>query len=266
MRFFDSHAHYWDARFAPDRDELLRRLFSESVDAIINVGTSPATSRMAVEQARQYPHMYTALGIHPTDCADLADQPEKPLCEIQALLSDPASRAVAVGEIGLDYHWEPFDKEKQQRYFCAQMELARALKLPVVVHDRDAHGDCFEIVCRYPDVTGVFHSYSGSAEMALDLIRRGWYISFSGTISFTNARRVREVASVLPHDRVLIETDAPYLTPHPHRGERNHSGYLPYTCAALAEAWGCSQLETAQITARNAAALFGVPLAAQTDD
>jgi TatD DNase family protein len=175
------------------------------------------------------------------------------------MLLNPENKGVAVGEIGLDYYWEPFDSEKQKRYFCAQMELAQELRLPVVIHDREAHGDCFDIVCRYPNVTGVFHSYSGSPEMAIELVKRGWYISFSGTISFTNARRVREVASVLPHDRVLIETDAPYLTPHPHRGKRNDSGYLSYTCKALADVWGMEEDDVARITYQNAATLFGIP-------
>ncbi|MGN1207527.1 MAG: TatD family hydrolase, partial [Eubacteriales bacterium] len=177
----------------------------------------------------------------------------------RALLTDPANKAVAVGEIGLDYHYEGYDKRLQEEYFSRQMALAEELGLPVVIHDREAHGDCFEMVCRYPRVTGVFHSYSGSAEMAKDLIRRGWYISFSGTVTFKNAPRVREVAASLPHERVLIETDAPYLAPHPYRGQCNHSGYVRYTCAALAEVWGLTPDETANITCENARRLFRLP-------
>lgn len=259
MQYFDSHAHYYDEKLIHKSKELLPELFASSVCGIVNVGTSPETSRMAVEQARLYPHMYTVLGIHPTDCEALDDHPSGPVAEIEAMLRDPGSRAVGIGETGLDYYWEPYNQEKQKAYFRAQMELARTLGMPVVVHDREAHGDCFGIVCEYPEVRGVFHSYSGSTEMAKDLIRRGWYVSFSGVLTFQNARRVREVAAAMPHDRVLIETDAPYLTPHPHRGECNHSGYLVYTCAALAAAWGISEEETAALTRRNAEELFGIP-------
>jgi TatD DNase family protein len=259
MKYFDSHAHYWDDRFGEEGESLLNNLFATSVAGIVNVGTSPLTCQTTIAQARKYPHMYTALGIHPSDAAELPDDPTSLVAQIREMLLNPENKGVAVGEIGLDYYWEPFDKEKQKRYFCAQMELAQELRLPVVIHDREAHGDCFDIVCRYPNVTGVFHSYSGSPEMAIELVKRGWYISFSGTISFTNARRVREVASVLPHDRVLIETDAPYLTPHPHRGKRNDSGYLSYTCKALADVWGMEEDDVARITYQNAATLFGIP-------
>lgn len=261
MMYFDSHAHYWDDRFLEDGEALLEELLATSVAGIINVGTSPDTCRIALQQAEKHPHMYTALGIHPTDAADLPDDPSVAVAEIREMILSSKGKTVAIGEIGLDYYWEPYDKEKQQAYFHAQMKLAQELRLPVVIHDREAHGDCYDIICQYPDVIGVFHSYSGSTEMALELIKRGWYISFSGTISFTNARRVKEVAEHLPHDRVLIETDAPYLTPHPHRGKRNHSGYLPFTCKALADAWGISEEETARITLQNTVELFGIPSA-----
>ncbi len=258
MRLFDSHAHYFDPKLADKSEELLAELFAHSLVGIVNVGTSPETSRLAIAQAQRHAGMYTALGIHPTDAADLVRSPEEEVAEIRAMLTDPASRAVAVGEIGLDYYWQPYDKDLQKKYFRLQMALARELRLPVVIHDREAHGDCFEIACEFPDVRGVFHSYSGSAEMARDLVRRGWYISFSGTLTFKNAQRVREVAAALPHDRVLIETDAPYLTPHPHRGELNHSGYMELTCVALAEVWGLPVEETAHITTENAVRFFGL--------
>ena len=256
---FDSHSHYWDEKLKGQADTALTAFFRDGGAGVINIGTSPETSRLAAEQAKRYPGMYTALGIHPTDAATLTVSPQEAVGEIRSLLLDPANRAVAVGEIGLDYYWEPYDRELQKDYFARQMELAGELGLPVVVHDREAHGDSFEMACRYPGVIGVFHSYSGSAEMALDLIRRGWYISFSGTLTFKNAHRVREVAAVLPHDRVLIETDAPYLTPHPYRGACNHSGYLIYTCNALAQAWGISPEEAARLTFVNACRLFRLP-------
>ncbi len=258
MRVFDSHAHYWDEKLKDQSEGLLTELFTHSLVGVVNVGTSPETSRTAIAQAQEHAQMYTALGIHPTDAASLAGTPEENVAEIRALLADSASRVVAVGEIGLDYYWEPYDKELQKTYFRMQMALAEELGLPVVIHDREAHGDCFEIACEFPHVRGVFHSYSGSLEMAQDLVRRGWYISFSGTLTFKNAHRVREVAEGLPHDRVLIETDAPYLTPHPHRGELNHSGYLDLTCAVLAEVWGVSPEEAGRITTENAIRFFGL--------
>ena len=172
------------------------------------------------------------------------------------MLADKKVRAV--GEIGLDYHYPDTDKERQSKWLEAQLTLAEELDIPVIIHDRDAHGDCFDAVCAHPRVRGVFHSYSGSAEMALDLIRRGWYISFSGTVTFKNAARVAGVCAALPHDRVFIETDAPYLAPHPHRGKLNHSGYLTYTVSRIAELWGMSVEEVARITVENARAFYGI--------
>lgn len=261
MRFFDSHAHYYDERFLEECtesvDSLIDALLGSSVSYIINVGTSPETSRLAIEQAKKHENMYTAVGIHPSDTRFLSDM-EKELSEIRELLLDPESRAVALGEIGLDYHYDGTDKEKQLRYFRAQMEMARQIGLPVVIHDRDAHSDVMDVIREFSSVTGILHSYSGSVEMALELVERGYVISFSGTVSFTNARRPREVAAVLPRDKVLIETDAPYLAPHPKRGTLNHSGNLAYTCSALAEAMGISTEECARITEENARRVFGI--------
>ncbi len=261
MKYFDSHAHYWDKRFENELtegvDACIDTLFRESVCGIVNVGTSAATTRLAIEQAKRFPHMYAAGGIHPSDAAEITDLAQA-LREIEAMLTDPENKIVALGEIGLDYHYLPFDKEYQLSCFHAQMEMAERLSLPVIIHDREAHGDCFDVVRSHPGVRGVFHSYSGSAEMAKDLVRRGYMISFSGTVSFKNARSVKEAASVLPRDMVLIETDCPYLTPHPHRGKLNHSGYLSYTCAALAEVWGISEEETASITVENARRFFSI--------
>lgn len=259
MTLFDSHAHYWDEKLRGEADALVHAFLSGGGVGVVNVGTSPETSRLAAEQARRIPHMVTALGIHPTDAAELTESPDRAVDRIRAMLLDAENRAVAVGEIGLDRHWEPYDATLQQTYFDLQMELARSLSLPVVIHDREAHGACMDTVRRYPAVHGVFHSYSGSAEDALELCRRGWYISFSGTLTFGNARRVREVAAVLPRERILIETDAPYLTPHPHRGKCNHSGYLSYTCEMLATILGVTTEEASALTFENARRLFRLP-------
>lgn len=268
MGIFDTHAHYFDRRFENEVEggahAILSEIMPNPVDCIINVGTNCKSSRRAVRQAAEYDGMYAAVGIHPEDCHFITDE-DAAMLDLRELLEDVKSRArdkiVAIGEIGLDYHYEnygeiPMDKEKQARFFEAQMELAQELGLPVIIHDREAHGDCFETVLRYPKVHGVFHSYSGSAEMARELVRRGWYLSFSGTLTFKNANRVREAAMAVPRDRLLIETDAPYLAPHPHRGKLNHSGLLVHSLDTLAELWSCTPEEAARQTAENAKKLF----------
>lgn len=261
MKFFDTHAHYYDERFAEEAsvpvDTLINTLMAGDVPYIINVGTSPSTSRMAIAQAAAHPGMYTAVGIHPTDCQTIAD-PDAALAEIEELICDKSSKCVCLGEIGLDYHYDDTDKKKQLYFFREQLSLADRLNIPVCIHDRDAHGDVMATVREFPGVRGVLHSYSGSAEDAVTYIRLGYKISFSGTITFTNARKPRECAAVLPHDAVLIETDCPYLAPHPHRGTLNHSGNLIYTNAALAAAWGCTPEESAAVTLDNARRFFGI--------
>ena len=268
MELFDSHAHYFDRRFFSDENPkgvealLLDDVFGEGIEGVINVGTNNDNNVICIEQAAQFDKMYAAVGIHPEDVgyarhsiseeinilADMLDTKEK----------RSASKIVALGEIGFDYHYEGFDKELQKRYFDAQMALACELDIPVIIHDRDAHGDCFETVLRYPKVRGVFHSYSGSAEMAKELVKRGWYISFSGVLTFKNARKTVEVAETVPSERLLIETDAPYLAPHPFRGRLNHSGFVRYTAERLAEIKGVGVEEIAHITRKNVENLFGV--------
>ncbi len=261
MKYFDSHSHYYDERFTEeqneDLDELIEVLLNEKVSYIVNVGTSPTTSRQAIEQARKHPKMYTSVGIHPSDCRFLSNLEEE-LSDIERLILDKESKCVAIGEIGLDHHYPDTDKEKQLAYFHAQMKLAKKLSMPVVIHDRDAHRDVMDVIRAYPDVHGVLHSFSGSPEMALELVKRGYTISFSGTLTFTNARKPREVAAVLPRDKVLIETDCPYLAPHPKRGTLNHSGNLEYTNSVLASIWQITPEECAKITEENAKRFFNI--------
>ena len=261
MKYFDSHAHYYDERFSEELcesvDSLIGTLLAENVSYIINVGTSPETSRAAAEQAKRFKNMYTAIGIHPSDTRFLSDM-ERDVADIEELILDKENKCVLLGEIGLDYHYPDTDKEKQMRYFEAQMRLAEKLGIPVCIHDREAHGDVMDVIRRFPAVKGILHSFSGSPEMALELVRLGWMISFSGTLTFTNARRPREVAAVLPHSSVLIETDCPYLAPHPHRGKLNHSGYLEYTNRTLAEIFGIGEEECAKLTEENARRFFGI--------
>lgn len=267
-RLFDSHAHYTDARFDAEADGgaagLLDTLFSGEVGHIINVGSNIENSRAAIKQAARYDGMYAAAGIHPEDIvtapgggldAGFAAQ----LDALEALLADRAgNKVVALGEIGLDYHWEPLDRVAQAEAFEAQMYLAKKYSLPVIIHDREAHGDCFDMIRRFPDVRGVFHSFSGSPELARELCRRGWYVSFSGVLTFRNTRKLPEVAVTVPEELMLIETDCPYLAPVPHRGELNHSGLMRHTAERLAELRGVSYERVVEVTATNAAALFGI--------
>ena len=270
---FDTHAHYFDKKFESlegGADAVLCDLFeNQGIEAIVNVGTNLQNAHSVIEQASRYAKMYAAVGIHPEDCHFITD-PEAALLELSTLLQDAEKRKqnkiVALGEIGLDYHWQSYDngripmnKELQAFFFEEQLKLAEKFDLPVIIHDREAHGDCFETVLRHPNVKGVFHSYSGSAEMAHELTRRGWYISFSGTLTFTNAARVREAASAVPRDKLLIETDAPYLAPHPNRGKLNHSGYLTFVLSTLAQIWDCSPEDAAAQTYQNARTFFTLP-------
>ncbi len=262
MKFFDSHAHYFDGRFEKETegaDILLPLLFEESVEAIVNVGTSLENNPICLAMAQKYEKMYAAVGLHPTDLADYEREALDRFDDFLMAHGDfKREKLVAIGEIGHDYYWEPYDKEHQRFFFEGQMRLAEKYDLPVIIHDREAHGDCVDTIRKFPNVRGIFHSYSGSAEMAKELVARGWYISFSGVISFKNAERVRGVASSIPHDRLLIETDCPYLAPHPMRGKINHSGYLCYTAEALGGAIGLSVEETAALTSENARRIFGL--------
>ena len=261
MKYFDSHSHYYDERFVEEReggaDPLISALLSGEVSGIINVGTSPDTCRAAIEQAEKYDNMYLALGIHPSDTRFLSDI-DAELAEIENMIKNQGRKCVCLGEIGLDYHYPDTDKERQHRYFRAQMALAERLGLPVCIHDRDSHADVMAVIREFPNVRGVLHSYSGGVDMARELVELGYMISFSGTLTFTNARRPREVAATLPHDRILIETDCPYLAPHPLRGTLNHSGNLKYTNATLAEILGITEEECAALTEANAKRFFGI--------
>ena len=267
MSFFDSHAHYNDDRFYGEEnprgaEALLEELFENGLLGVINVGTDEKSNLRVIEQASRFEKMYAAVGIHPECMSGGREGLLKELRALESLVTDAEQRRknkiVAIGEIGLDYYWEPYDKVLQAECFEAQLTLAAKLDMPVIIHDREAHGDSFETVLRYPNVRGVFHSYSGSAEMARELVKRGWYISFSGVVSFKNSHKAKEAAAVVPNDRLLIETDAPYLAPHPFRGKINHSGRLIHTAEALAEARGCTVEEISRLTYENAKTLFGI--------
>ena len=252
---FDTHAHYDDAKFDEDRDTVLGSMAESGVGFIVDVGCSFESIPKAYELTRKYENVYFSVGFHPNDAQSAEDYgADKSLDLLRSYLKD--EKCVAVGEIGLDYYWDEVGRDMQKRWFRLQLELARDVGKPVIVHDRDAHGDTMEILREYKDVTGILHSFSGSPEMASELLKLGWYISFSGVLTFKNAARLPEVAKIVPLDRMLIETDAPYLAPHPNRGKINRSDYMRYTLHTLAELFGMSDDEMIQLTRRNAERLF----------
>ena len=251
---FDTHAHYDSNGFNADREEVLSSLPAAGVGLVLNPGCDVESSRMAVELAEKFPHVYAAVGIHPGDCDGCTD------ADIDAIRALAAhEKVVAIGEIGLDYYWKDnAPREFQMEIFRRQLALAEELGLPVIVHDREAHGDTLAVVKEFPNVRGVFHCFSGSPEMAEELVKMGWYLGFDGPITYKNARRSPEVVAVTPLDRIVVETDAPYLTPEPFRGKRNDSTKLCYVVEKLAEWKGVTPEEMESITMQNGLRLFGL--------
>ena len=253
---FDTHAHMDDRAFDADRDSLLSSLPGQGVGLLMNPGCSLASSREASELSRKYPFVYAAVGSHP----DAADEVNDAVLDEYRRLVRENPKIKAIGEIGLDYHYEDIPREIQQRSFRAQMALAQELNLPVIVHEREAHQDGMDIVSEFPAVTGVFHCYSGSAEMAKWLIARGWYIGFTGVLTFKNARKALEVAASIPLDRIVLETDCPYMSPEPFRGKRNDPGKLYRMAEALAALRGLSREEVEAVTLENGKRLYRIQL------
>jgi len=254
MRVFDTHAHYDDERFDSDRHELLESMDAQGVELILNPGCDLATSRFAVELAKKYPFVYAAVGVHPHASDEVTPELIDELRELARF-----EKVRAIGEIGLDYHWEDDPpRQVQKEAFAAQLALAQELKLPVIIHDRDAHADCLDIIKAFPNVKGVLHCYSGSAEDAKTYVKMGWYLSFTGVITYKNARRALEAIEVIPKDRLMIETDSPYLTPVPNRGKRNDSTNVHYVARRMAEVLGIEAEEMARITLENGKRFFNI--------
>ena len=252
--FFDTHAHYDDGRFDADRESLLAALPGKGVGCVVNCGSDAASSRRSLELAARFPHVYAAAGIHPESAGEYTSDD---LAAVERMLGE--EKAVAVGEIGLDYHYEDAaPRETQLELLRIQLRLAVEKNLPVVIHDREAHADSLMAVKEVPGLRGVFHCYSGSVEMAAELARLGWYFSFGGAVTFKNARKAPEVIASLPPERILLETDCPYLAPVPFRGKRCDSSLLPYTAAAIAAFRGVTAEEIELLTWRNACRFFGV--------
>ena len=252
---FDTHAHMDDRAFAEDRAQLLASLPEAGLSLVMNPGCSLASSQNAVALAQQYDWLYAAVGSHPDVCDEVN---EAVIAEYRQLCKNNP-KVKAIGEIGLDYHYEDIPREIQQSAFRQQMALAAELDLPAIVHERDAHADGMQIVTEFPTVHGVFHCYSGSLEMAKWLIDRGWYIGFTGVLTFKNAKKAVEVAANIPLDRIVLETDCPYMAPEPFRGKRNHPGYLYRMAEALAQIRGLSVEEIQAITTENGKRLYRIP-------
>ena len=251
---FDTHAHMDDRAFDEDREQLLAGFAQKGIGLVMNPGCSLESSRNAVALAEKYPFVYAAVGSHP----DVADEVNEETLEEYRKLCKLSDKVKAIGEIGIDYHYEDIPRERQLKAFRMQMELAREVGLPVIVHEREAHEDGMAVVREFPDVTGVFHCYSGSAEMARQLVDKGWYIGFTGVLTFKNARKAIETAQAIPIDRIVLETDCPYMAPVPHRGKRNDPGYLCHMAEKLAEIRGLSLEEIHQITYENGKRLYRI--------
>lgn len=251
---FDTHAHLDDRAFDEDRDTLIVGLSEQGVGFIMDPGCSLASSRDADALSRRFPHVYAAVGSHP----DAADEVCDEVLEEYRTLCKHNPKIKAIGEIGLDYHYEDIPRQSQLKAFRDQMALAAELDLPVIVHEREAHADGMAVVDAFPGVTGVFHCYSGSLEMAKELIARGWYIGFTGVLTFKNARKAVEVAASIPLDRLVLETDCPYMAPEPFRGKRNHPGYLYRMAEKLAQIRGLSVEQIHQITMENGKRLYRI--------
>ena len=253
---FDTHAHMDDRAFDTDREELLQALPQQGIQLLMNPGCSLESSRNADALSRQYDYIYAAVGSHP----DAADEVNDAVLEEYRTLCKLNPKIKAIGEIGLDYHYEDIPRELQLKAFRAQMALAAELDLPVIVHERDAHADGLTVVDEFPTVKGVFHCYSGSLEMALELVKRGWYIGFTGVLTFKNAKKALEVAAGIPLERIVLETDCPYMSPEPFRGKRNDPGKLYRMAEKLAELRGVRVEDIHRITTENGKRLYRIDI------
>ena len=250
---FDTHAHLNDPAFDEDRAELLETFRDAGVGMVMNVGCCLASSRDCIALAESYPWIYASVGTHP----DSADEVNEEVLEAYRQMCRH-EKVKAIGEIGLDYYYETIPRQVQQRAFRMQMELARELDMPVIIHERNAHEDGMNIVRAFPKVTGVFHCYSGSAEMARQLVNMGWYIGFTGVLTFKNARKAVETAQRIPLERIVLETDCPFMAPEPYRGKRNHPGYLIQMAQKLAQIRGLDVEEVIRVTTENAKRLYRI--------
>lgn len=250
---FDSHAHLDDRKFDSDRSETIAALQKSGVSCFVNIGADMESSESSVALAEKYDFVYAAVGVHPYDAETVTDE----LIEkLRAMAQN--KKVVAIGESGLDYHYEDADKQVQKNAFIKHIELANELDMPVIVHNRDSHQDMMDILREHKPKNAIIHCYSGSAEMAKEIVKMGYYISFSGTVTFKNARKVQEAVAEVPLDKLLAETDSPYLCPEPERGKRNDPSKMRYTVEKLAEIKGVTFEEMARITLENAKRVYNI--------
>lgn len=250
---FDTHAHLNDKSFDKDRDALIEEIRGSGVTNIMDIGADIESSKKALSIAEKYDFIYAAVGVHPSDVSGMTDAD---LDIIRELAKD--EKVKAIGEIGLDYHYDDADREEQKKWFIKQLNLADELGLPVVIHDRDSKGDCINILREMKVKNAVMHCFSGSAETARQLVKMGLMISFTGVLTFKNARRAVEACREIPLERLMIETDCPYMAPEPHRGERNHSGYVRFVAEKMAAVKGVSYDEICRITYENGRRFFNI--------
>ncbi len=256
---FETHAHYDDPAFDRDRDRLITLLKDEGVAPIVNIGASIETTKSTIELAHRYDHVYAAIGVHPSDCGDLT---EKDIEWLKDLSSD--EKVVAIGEIGLDYHYDEPDREIQKKWFKRQLELAEDTSLPIVVHSRDAAQDTFDIIREFRGLRGVIHCFSYSVEFAREYVKMGYYIGVGGVVTFKNGRKLHEVVKEIPLESIVVETDAPYLSPEPYRGRRNSSAFIPYIIERIADLKNVSYETVESAVYENAADLYKVRADGQT--
>ncbi len=249
---FDTHSHYDDEKFNPDRDELLNSLQGQGVSFVVSCGCDLESTEFNKELAEKYNYIYFASGFHPENLEGISESDFDKIVELAK-----HEKCVAIGEIGLDYYWMSSSKEVQKEYFIKQIELAKSLDLPVIVHDRDAHGDTLDIL-KSTKPKGVVHCFSGSKEMAREIIKLGMYIGLNGVATFKNARKSLEVVKEIPIERLVLETDCPYLAPEPHRGKRNDSSYIPFIAERIGNVIGLSTEEVLNITNENAKRLYSL--------
>lgn len=252
QNIFDTHSHYDDEKFNPDREMLLSNLQSQGVSNVVSCGCDIETTQFNFDLAQKYDFMYFAAGFHP-ECLEGASLEDLEIIKKFA----QNKKCVAIGEIGLDYHWMSSTKKVQKEFFTSQIELAAALDLPVIVHDREAHGDTLDIL-KTTKPKGVVHCFSGSKEMAREIIKLGMYIGLNGVVTFNNARKSLEVVKEIPLDRLVLETDCPYLAPVPHRGKRNDSSLIPFIAEKIATLLDMDAQELLNITNENAKILYNL--------
>lgn len=251
--FFDTHTHLDDKKFDSDREDLISSLSGEGLSLAVNIGADLESSKASIALAEKYDFIYAAVGVHPSETANMTDED---IATLENLAKH--EKVVAIGEIGLDYYWNEPEREIQKLWFEKQLQLAKKLNMPYIVHDRDAHADTLEIIKRVGYTNGVMHCFSGSSEMAKEVVKMGMYVSLSGTVTFKNAKNVKAVAETVPLDRLLIETDSPYLTPEPFRGKRNNSGFVKYVAEEIAKLRNMSTEEIAKITMENGKRFYNI--------